>query len=123
MIMFLNHLIYSKVVTILTLISPTKYFLIFNGKLTTCYFDFAACAFGMTSATVISAKVRKHVVKYCKVKEIIITRSLITVYPVGIHLLKVNSRNTRTRFAICSKLTIKTPERRHWEETFPYLKS
>ena len=32
--------------------------------------------------------------------------------PVGIYLLKVNNRNTRTRCEICSKLTIKTPERR-----------
>ena len=31
-----------------------------------------------------------------------------------IYLLKVNNRNTRTRFEICSKLTIKTPERRQW---------
>ena len=30
-----------------------------------------------------------------------------------IYLLKVNNRNTRTRCEICSKLTIKTPERRH----------
>ena len=29
-------------------------------------------------------------------------------------MFKVNSRNTRTRRKICSKLTIKTPERRHW---------
>ena len=37
-----------------------------------------------------------------------------TVYlPAGIYLLKVNNRNTRTRCVICSKLTIKTPERRH----------
>ena len=33
--------------------------------------------------------------------------------PVDIYLLKVNNRNTRTRSEICSKLTIKTPERRH----------
>ena len=33
--------------------------------------------------------------------------------PTGIYLLKVNNRNTRTRYEICSKLTIKTPERRH----------
>ena len=32
--------------------------------------------------------------------------------PSGTYLLKVNSRNTRTRCGICSKLTIKTPERR-----------
>ena len=29
------------------------------------------------------------------------------------YLLNVNNRNTRTRCEICSKLTIKTPERRH----------
>ena len=33
--------------------------------------------------------------------------------PAGIYLLKVNDRNTRTRCEICSKLTVKTPERRH----------
>ena len=33
--------------------------------------------------------------------------------PAGIYLLKVNNRNTRTRCEICSKVTIKTPERRH----------
>ena len=32
--------------------------------------------------------------------------------PVGIYLVKVNNRNTRTRCEICSKLTIKTPEPR-----------
>ena len=32
-------------------------------------------------------------------------------YPVGIYLFKVNNRNTRTRCKICSKLTIRTPER------------
>ena len=31
-----------------------------------------------------------------------------------IYMLKVNNRNTRTRCEICSKLTTKTPERRHW---------
>ena len=34
--------------------------------------------------------------------------------PIGIYLLKVNDRNTRKRFEICSKLTKKTPERCHW---------
>ena len=34
--------------------------------------------------------------------------------PAGIYLLKVSNRNTKTRFEICSKLTIKTPERRQW---------
>ena len=33
--------------------------------------------------------------------------------PADIYLFKLNNRNTRTRFEICSKLTIKTLERRH----------
>ena len=33
-------------------------------------------------------------------------------YTAGIYLLKVNNRNTKKRREICSKLTIKTPERR-----------
>ena len=36
------------------------------------------------------------------------------LYPVGIHLLKDYNKNNRTRGEICSKLTIKTLERRHW---------
>ena len=32
----------------------------------------------------------------------------------GIYMLKVNNKNFRTRCEICSKLTIKTPERRQW---------
>ena len=35
----------------------------------------------------------------------------------GIYLFKVNNRNTRTRCEICPKLTIKTPERRHWNRS------
>ena len=35
-----------------------------------------------------------------------------TSLPVGIYLLKANNRNNRTRCEICSKLTIRTPERR-----------
>ena len=34
--------------------------------------------------------------------------------PVTVYLLKANNRNTRTKCGICSKLTIKTPEGRHW---------
>ena len=38
-------------------------------------------------------------------------------YPAGIYLLKVKNRNTRTRCEICSKLTIKLPERRQWRRS------
>ena len=36
------------------------------------------------------------------------------VIPADIDPPKLNNRNTRTRFEICSKLTIKTPERSQW---------
>ena len=38
--------------------------------------------------------------------------TLTNAFPASIYLFKVNNRNTRTRCEICSKLTIKTPERR-----------
>ena len=41
-------------------------------------------------------------------------KGVFRINPAGIYLLKVNNRNTRTRCEICSKLTIKTPERRHF---------
>ena len=36
---------------------------------------------------------------------------------IGIYLSKVSSRNTATIFEICSKVTIKTPERQHWRRS------
>ena len=38
--------------------------------------------------------------------------------PVVIYMFKINNRSTRTRCEICSKLAIKTPERRKWRRTF-----
>ena len=35
-------------------------------------------------------------------------------YRANIYLFKVDYRNTRKRCEICSKLTVKTPERLHW---------
>ena len=35
----------------------------------------------------------------------------------GNYMFKVNNRNTRIRFEISSKLTIKIPERRHWHRS------
>ena len=34
-------------------------------------------------------------------------------YPVGNYMFKASNRNTKTRCEKCSRLTIKTPERRH----------
>ena len=41
------------------------------------------------------------------------TFETVQLYPTGNYMFKVNNRNTRTRCEICSKLTIKIPERRH----------
>ena len=42
-------------------------------------------------------------------------------YPAGNHIFKVNHRNTRARCEICSKLTIKTPERHHWRRSGVFI--
>ena len=41
-------------------------------------------------------------------------RAQMVHYPTNIYLFKVNSKNFKKRRKICSKLTIKTPERRQW---------
>ena len=52
--------------------------------------------------------------------------SLVTIYinlhyacinPAKNYLFKVSNRNSRKRCEICTKLTIKTPERRHWRRS------
>ena len=43
--------------------------------------------------------------------------------PTGNYLFKVNHRNARARCEICSKLTIKTPERRHWRRSGVFIVS
>ena len=45
---------------------------------------------------------------------LLVTLNMFSTLIFGIFLLKVDIRNTRTIFEICSKLTIKTPERRQW---------
>ena len=37
--------------------------------------------------------------------------------PAGICLLKVNNKNTKTRYEICSKLTIKIREQHQWHHS------
>ena len=41
--------------------------------------------------------------------------------PAGNYMFKVNNRNTRRRCEICLKLTIKTPERRHWRRSGVFI--
>ena len=39
----------------------------------------------------------------------------------NIYLFKVNNRNSRKRCEVCSKLTIKTPERRQWRHSGVFI--
>ena len=41
--------------------------------------------------------------------------------PVGIYLLRVNTRNTWARCEICSKLTITTPGRHQWRRSCDFI--
>ena len=41
-----------------------------------------------------------------------LTKIVCSSNPADIYLFKVNNGNTRTKYEICSKLTIKTPEQR-----------
>ena len=43
------------------------------------------------------------------------------LFPARIYLLKFNNRNTRTCCEICSKLTIKTPERHQWHRSGVFI--
>ena len=42
-------------------------------------------------------------------------------YPVGNYMFKVNGRNTRAKCEVCSKLTKKTLERRHWRRSGVFI--
>ena len=44
-----------------------------------------------------------------------------TFNPAGSYMFKDNNRNTRTRCEMCSKLTIKTPERRQWHRSGVFI--
>ena len=48
-----------------------------------------------------------------KLTQIRLTRYM-SDFPANIYLLQVNYKNTRKRYEICSKLTIKTQEQRQW---------
>ena len=43
------------------------------------------------------------------------------IIPANIYLFKFNKRNTGKRCEICSKLTTKTPRRRHWRPSGVFI--
>ena len=52
---------------------------------------------------------------------LILSKYMLSGIPAGIHLLKTNNRNIRTICEICSKLTIKTIERRQWRRSGVFI--
>ena len=42
-------------------------------------------------------------------------------YPANIYMFQVNNRSTRKKCEICSKLTIKAPERRQWRRSSVFI--
>ena len=57
-------------------------------------------------------KKAKHAKKKIDIENMKLKIQLMICLSAGIHLLKVNNRNTRTKCDMCSKLTIKTLKRR-----------
>ena len=49
--------------------------------------------------------------------ELIKSKLYIWHYPTVIYMFKVNNKNTGTRYEVCSRLTIKTPEQRPWRRS------
>ena len=52
---------------------------------------------------------------------IFISLSTRFIYPANKYLFKFNNRNIRKRCERCSKLTIRTPERRHWSRSGVFI--
>ena len=46
---------------------------------------------------------------------------MLAVDPSGNYMFKVNNRNNRIRCEICSKLAIKTPDRRQWRRSGVFI--
>ena len=57
---------------------------------------------------------------YVRTKKLLNFHICISV-PACNYLFKVNNRNTRTRCELCSQLTIKTPELRHWRRSGVFI--
>ena len=51
----------------------------------------------------------------------VVNNESLRYYPAGNYMFKVSNRNTRARCGICSKLTIITPERRHWSRSGVFI--
>ena len=50
-----------------------------------------------------------------------LTKNTYTSSPASNYLFKVHNRNTKTRYEICSKLTIKIPKRYQWDRSCIFI--
>ena len=74
------------------------------------YSEVLAVGFKLILTNLFLDSYQKFIVQiFAALTDILIVRN---AYPGSIYLLKVSNRNTRKRCEMCSKLTIKTPERR-----------
>ena len=71
----------------------------------------------------LSAASTIHQSKFVSVAYISFYFTFLIHSPAGNYMFKVNNRNTRTRCEICSKLTIKTPQRRHMRHSGVFIVS
>ena len=68
---------------------------------------FAVIEFPRWTIDVITIIIQRRVTHFWRLKRFL----------AGIYLLKVNNRNIRKKYEICSKLTANTPERLHWNRS------
>ena len=72
---------------------------------------FAVIEFPRWTIDVITIIIQRRVTHFWRLKRFL----------AGIYLLKVNNRNTRKKYEICSKLTTNTPERLHWNRSSVFI--
>ena len=72
---------------------------------------FAVIEFPRWTIDVITIIIQRRVTHFWRLKRFL----------AGIYLLKVNNRNIRKKYEICSKLTANTPERLHWNRSSVFI--
>ena len=106
-------LIWKSLRILKSMLLPLIFYLSFFSK----YFKisqktkFAVIGFPRWTIDVITKIIQKRVTHFWRLK----------CFLAGIYLLKVNNRNTRKKYEICSKLTTNTPERLHWNRSSVFI--
>ena len=106
-------LIWKSLRILKSMLLPLIFYLSFFSK----YFKisqktkFAVIGFPRWNIDVITIIIQKRVTHFWRLK----------CFLAGIYLLKVNNRNTRKKYEICSKLTTNTPERLHWNRSSVFI--